>query len=146
MRVVRFKAAHLRLLQGRLQGAQLHMSAEIARPESAHMLEVQCESFSAFDGELLIGCAGLMPMWPGRAVAWALLSEDAGRYMRQIHRATKGFLQQSQWTRIEAFVVKDFYAGQKWMHMLGFECETPEGAMRKYTPDGQDCFLYSLVR
>jgi hypothetical protein len=94
----------------------------------------------------VIGCAGVQEVWAGRAVAWALLSDSAGPNFAAIHRAVHGFLKQCPWQRVEAFVDADFEAGQRWMRMLGFTNETPDAPMRKYTPDGKDCFLYSRVK
>ena len=94
------------------------------------------------DGEIMI-MSGIIPQWEGRAMAWALVSCNAGKCFRSIHKAVLNFLIQSNVRRIEATVDVSFKPGHRWMKMLGFE---PEGYMKAYLPDGNDCILYARVR
>lgn len=94
------------------------------------------------DGDIMI-ISGLMPMWENRAIAWALVSKDAGKCFTSIHKAVNNFLIYAPYRRIEANVDVGFKAGHKWIKMLGFEIE---GLMKAYRPDGKDMFLYSRVR
>lgn len=94
-------------------------------------------------GNEVICCAGLLPQWSGRAVAWALVSQDAGAHFAAIHRAVKRFLDVSEFRRIEAHVDVDFPQGARWMKMLGFEFEA---RMRGFRPDGADMLLFARVR
>lgn len=142
MRVARFQPEHLAQIE--LQEAQGHMSAEIARPGAGQMLANGGAAFSGLVGDTVIAIGGVYEVWPGRGVAWALLSRHAGAHMVAIHRAVHGFLLQCQLPRVEAFVDADFGAGMRWMRALGFELETP-APMRKYTPHGRDCYLFSRI-
>ena len=94
------------------------------------------------DGQIMI-VSGVQPMWTNRALAWALISKDAGRHFKAIHKAVQSFLIHAPFRRIEANVDIGFKAGHKWMNMLGFEVE---GYMKAYRPDGADMILYARVR
>jgi hypothetical protein len=76
--------------------------------------------------------------------AWALLSADSGPYMTAITRRAKSIFGRYTESRIETHVRTDFIIGQKWVKMLGFKNETPDG-MKKWGEDGFDYFMYSVV-
>jgi hypothetical protein len=143
MNIVAFKAAHLQALE--LQDAQAYLSADIAKPEHARMIESAGHSFTAVVGDKVIACSGTAEVWAGRAVAWALISKDAGRHMVGIHKAVAGYLSAAKYKRIEAWVDEGFEPGMRWLEMLGFIRETPM-PMRGFRPDGGSCFLFSKVK
>lgn len=95
------------------------------------------------EGDIILVIAGLAPQWTGRALAWALVSQEAGTHFCKIHRAVKDFLDNTSYKRVEANVDVGFSAGHKWIKMLGFE---PEGYMRCYRPDGADMVLYARIK
>lgn len=90
----------------------------------------------------IMAIAGFVPIWEGRALVWAMLSQDAGKHFIKIHKAVKKALVECPFRRVEATVDIGFKAGHRWMKMLGFK---PEGYMRAYTPDGKDQMLYARV-
>lgn len=141
MIVARCTPAHLAQIE--LQPAQGHLSGEVAR--TADMLSHGQSFVGVVDGRV-IAAAGVLEVWEGRGIAWALLSRHAGAHMVAIHRAVAGFLAQCPLPRVEAFVDADFAAGMRWMRALGFENETPTGPMRKYTPGGRDCYLFARIK
>jgi len=94
------------------------------------------------DGDVIC-CAGLLPQWENRAIAWALIGESAGRYFASIHKAAHRFLVMSPYRRIEAHVDVGFPQGARWMKMLGFEVEA---YMKAFRPDGADMLLFARVR
>ena len=94
------------------------------------------------NNDVLCVC-GLSPQWTNRAVAWAVLSETAGKYFIKLHRIIRKLFNSVDYRRIEATVDIDFKQGHRWMRMLGFE---PEGYMKAYTPTGGDQILYARVR
>lgn len=140
MEIVPFKPEHLARI--RLQGAQEYLASYID-PSSISALQAGT-AFSAIDGDVVLGSSGIIPIWQGRAIAWAWLSQDCGRYFVRIHRAVKRFLDLSDIRRIEATVDCDFAAGHEWIQMLGFELEAVR--MRSYRPDGNDMALYARVK
>lgn len=94
----------------------------------------------------IIFCAGILPMWPGRAVAWALLADSVTRYdMLWIHRQVQWIIEQqiaNGYRRIEAHVHEPFTPAHRWMKMLNFE---NEGLMRFYDPFGRHMRLYARI-
>jgi hypothetical protein len=143
MNIVAFRPEHVRVLE--LQQAQRYFVGDISSEAYGRMLAQSPYSFSAVDGDRVIGCSGCVEIWDNRAMAWALISKDAGRHMVGVHKAVSGFLAGAKWRRIEASVDVGFAAGERWLKMLGFVCETPK-PMRAYRPDGGDCYLYARTK
>lgn len=143
MNIVAFKASHLRDLE--LQDSQRYFSGELSSNEYADSLEKAGQAFTALSGTNVIACSGVTEVWTGRAVAWALISKDAGRHMVGIHKAVAGYLSAAKYRRIEAWVDEGFEPGMRWLELLGFTLETPS-PMRGFRPDGASCFLFSRVK
>lgn len=143
MIVTAFRPVHLARL--RLQPAQAALSAEFLKPGYTDMLRAGGPCFTGMVDGQVIACAGVAEVWQGRALAWALVGEAAGRNMVALHRAVAGFLMQAPYRRIEATVDAGFDAAHRWIKLLGFQCETPDG-MRQYNPNGGDAFLYSRTK
>lgn len=143
MIIQRFKADHIAELE--LQDAQAYFGDQLMTPGYAEMLEAGCDGFTALADGQVVACAGCTEIWTGRAIAWALISKDAGLSMVPLHRAVSGYLMASKHRRIEAWVDVGFDAGSRWLEMLGFTCETPS-PMQGFRPDGGACFLYARVK
>lgn len=141
MIIVPYKAEHLkRLLE---QPGHENMLEFMSSTEYQRYLEAQGESFTALEGDKILACAGLLKMWKGRAVAWAIMDKDLKKHFLSIHYAVKRFLSATDYRRIETHVYCDFEQGKRWIELLGFTCE---GVLHKYTPDGFDCFGYSRIK
>jgi ribosomal protein S18 acetylase RimI-like enzyme len=140
MRVVAYEADHLRRLQ--LQESQAYLVDWIDGYLMASLEDVP--SFSVMNGDTVLGCAGISPMWRGRGLAWAYISSDAGEHFMFIHRATARFLDAQTDRRIEMAVDVDFKEGHRWAQMLGFKLEAER--MRGYLPSGGDCSLYARTQ
>lgn len=101
---------------------------------------------TGFRDDLIIFCAGVIPQWEGRAIAWALLADSVDRYdMIWIHRQVEWILQtqiKNGYRRIEAHIHEPFTAAHRWIRMLGF---VSEGLMRRYDPLGRDMRLYARI-
>ena len=143
MIVTAFRPEHVRALE--LQQAQRYFAGTLSGEDYGRMLASAGQSFTALEGDRVIACSGCMEIWDNRAMAWALVSKDAGRHMLGVHRAVAGFLAGAKWRRIEASVDVGFEAGMRWMALLGFKQETPE-PMRAYRPDGGDCYLFARIK
>lgn len=136
IRVVPCEAAHLLRIQ----------------PQRAQLSEVHAESLAAPAGmawaalvdDEPIAAAGLVEVWPGRAYAWALLADAAGRHLLAITREIRSRLAAAGFRRVELAVDAGFAAGRRWAPLLGFHLETPE-PMRAYLPNGRDAYLYARV-
>jgi hypothetical protein len=94
--------------------------------------------------ERILACIGLIPFHPRRALAWGLLAGDCGAHFQAIHRTARRYLRVTPYTRIEAHVEAGFANGARWLQLLGFACETPQG-MRAYSPEGRTCHLYAWL-
>lgn len=91
---------------------------------------------------LPVACAGFVPVWVGRAYAWALLGADVGPHLLAVTRAIRCRLACSGFRRVEMAVDCEFANGRQWARMLGFECE---GLARAYLPNGRDAWIYARV-
>jgi RimJ/RimL family protein N-acetyltransferase len=102
----------------------------------------QC--FTAFDGPVVIACAGLVNCWYGRAQVWSLMSEHVPNgYGPLVHRAVTRFLNQCTIRRLELTVDPDFARAVAWARRLGF---TYESTMPAYGPQGETQDLYVRIR
>jgi hypothetical protein len=145
-----FAPEHLPML--RLQAAQAYLQPLMAKPEYGASLAGPY-AWSGLLGHAVIGCAGILPQWPGRAIAWALLTRGlTARHFLHAHHKVAAVLRAAHapvseggggLRRIETSVDAGFDAGHRWARALGFE---PEGLMRAYSPDGRDHVLYARVQ
>lgn len=122
------------------------VSALLSHLTSAHVTALEETPFAYTilrDSRVLV-CAGVSEYWPNRGEAWALLAANVGPDMVPVTKMVKRFLDVCPLRRIEAAVGVDHKAGHRWAHLLGFQLEAP--LLRSYTPQGEDCALYSRVR
>lgn len=96
----------------------------------------------------VLGCAGMVEQWPGRAEAWCMIGCDVPRWAwLAIHRTVAWRMDVAAealgFRRIEATVRAGWAPGERWVRMLGFEYE---GLMRAYSPDGADYVRWARVR
>lgn len=139
MDIVPFEAGHIFDL--RLQRAQELFYSKFS-PGYATALETAGGYTALVDGRPIV-CAGLVEQWEGRALAWALMAQDAGPHFVRITRAVRRALDMAQWRRVEAHVDAEFHEGIRWAKMLGFEAES---VMRAFTPEGRDAFMYVRIK
>lgn len=138
--IVRFKAEHLSKLA--LQSSQLSMSKELTNPEYAKMLEGMY-AYSLIEGDEVLACAGIMQVWEGRSMGWAMISKNAGRKFMEIHRNVVAAIRMCPDRRFEIAVDSEFPEGKRWAKLLGL---TFEGRMKAYGSDGRDHDLYARVK
>lgn len=135
--MVEFRPVHLARMR-----AQIAQRDELEHPEA--MTGAFGYAWTALDDGEPMACAGVVEVWQGRAYAWALLSEHAGRHMLALTREIRFRLARLPFRRVEMAVDAGFDAGARWARMLGFRLETPE-PMRGYLPHGHDAFLFARV-
>jgi RimJ/RimL family protein N-acetyltransferase len=97
----------------------------------------------AVAGEI-IGSAGLIKVHDYRAIAWAILTNEAPKHFVSIHKAVKAFLKDQPFIRVEAYVDEDFAAATRWVKALGFQLETEH--LRYFLPDGRSAALWARIR
>lgn len=140
MRIEPFKPEHLETLL--LQPSQVMLQPYLNDRNYGEFLFRGGPAYSGLDGDRVIACMGLIPLWENRAQGWGLISSNAGAYFNQITKAVLHTMELHPFRRIEASVKCDFQPGHRWIKMLGFE---REGTMRCYAPDGDDYDLYARV-
>jgi len=112
-------------------------------PGYAKTLAVPGLSWTALAGDTPVGAGGVLPIWPGRALAWALVGTLPKTAWTAVTRQALAVLQHAHAQghgRIEAHVDAAFANGVRWARLLGF---APEGLMRRFTADGRDHLLYA---
>lgn len=143
MRIVPFKPEHIDRM--REQGIQPSQAMDMLgkNPEYAAELAKAGIACSAVEGDRIIICSGVVTLWEGRGLAWALFPGDLGALFIGAHRAVKRFLDDCKLRRIEADIRTDFEPAHRWIKMLGFQRECTR---RAYCPLGNDYDLYARVR
>ena len=139
MKFVPLRAEHAMAIAD-LEG--VHSGFEIT-PEVAVDLET-VGGIAGIRSGCVVGCAGVLPLWPGVGLAWAWLGRGWRADARKITNYIRGYLDDAPFHRIEAGVRVDYARGHRWMHSLGFEMETP--VARKWGPDGGTYSIYVRVR
>lgn len=140
MIVVPFIPAHLEgfKIHGWQQEAQQYLNGDYA-----DMLQSGPSYTAVVDGEV-IAIAGVVQLTAVRWQAWALMSAETSKHMLQITREIKAFLDTFE-GRLETPVLHEFEQGHRWMKILGFTNETPEG-MKNYGDNGETFDLYARVK
>lgn len=142
-RIEPFRPVHLELIfAGGVQAAQRRVVSHVPTGV-ARLYRIPGMALTALDGDHVLMTGGIFPFTDRFGVLWAVLAEDAGRYMFRLHRATARFLEIGNWRRLEASCEQGFPAGCRWLTLLGF---TQEGPLLAYGEDGADHWRYARVR
>jgi hypothetical protein len=113
-------------------------------PAKAQVFAQGLCAWTCLDGEGMPVCvAGVLPIWEGRGLAWALLAWDAGPHMREITRATIAALDMCPCRRVELYAEVEFPQANHWAVMLGFEFEA---VLEQANPRGGDMNLYKRIK
>jgi hypothetical protein len=140
--VIRLKAEHFEQLLAQEWNAEMR---PYFTPEAIKRLENNVHSYSAITASgRVVFCGGVTLYWPNRCEVWAVFDPKCKREFMAIHREVKKFLYSLNMRRIEASVRVGFESGERWVKALGFKMEAP--IMKAYTPGGEDCSLYALVK
>lgn len=102
-------------------------------------------AFALLEGGYCIGAGGVLPMWPGRAIAWLVAGGDTTRWhllhaVRLIRPWFDRLQRDPRFRRLECSVVEGFHRGARFAELLGFH---REGFMRHYGPDGAHHHLFA---
>jgi hypothetical protein len=141
MRIVVFEPEHLKKLL--LQPSQAMLQPTLSDPQYAESLKLGGPAYSGLVGDEVLACMGLVQQWENRAIAWGLISKEAGPHFITITKAVFRTMELHRFRRIETSVRTNFEEGHRWARMLGFK---REGTMTAFTPDGTDCDLYARVK
>jgi hypothetical protein len=141
VKVETFKIEHLDRIKP-LGGEQIK---EFARAElgvaSSNKL-----AFTVFAGDKIISICGVILFWDGVGEAFTIMCEDIKKYGLSLYKAYKvninTIFKALKLRRLQATVAVELDEGVRFIERLGFK---REGIMRKWTPDGKDVYMYSLV-
>lgn len=140
MMIIPFQVEHLSQIN--LQEQQRRAFASLT-PDWLQVLAQSAPAVSAVVDEQIIGSAGIVVQSTDAGFLWGAISQDAGPYFIQLHRAACRLLATPKLQRIEAVTEIDFEAGRRWLELLGFECE---GRFSKDGANGEDHFRYVWAR
>jgi len=125
-----------------------HLGGITPQPEQAAEWAAAVRGEMAGDGWTVladgkpIACAVLVRSGFSRGAVHAFIGADAGPHMLAVYRVAERMFEMHTYCRIEALVAAGFAAGARWMEMLGFELETPNG-MKSFGPNGETYMLYA---
>lgn len=98
------------------------------------------------DGHL-VGCAGLVIPWQGRAEGWAVFTpfgrQHAGLVHRAVYRGLQRLIKEHGLRRIQGDTFATYLTGCRWLERLGFERES---LMPLYGPNGETFARYVWLR
>ncbi|MDQ7246225.1 hypothetical protein [Dongia sedimenti] len=140
MQIEPYQPRHLHELA--LQPHQQHLGVALREHGWAEQVADAGPCWTALaDGEP-IACAGFQECWAGRAIAWAILAETAGRHMPALTRAVRRALALHPAERIEAQALVGFAPAARWARLLGF---VPETVLRRFH-QGRDYQAFVLLK
>ncbi len=139
MHVTDFDPTHILMMN--VQPHQAWMRDSIERGYGNVLLSGAC--WTIWNGDTPIACMGRIPLWAGNEEVWTVFDRDAGAQMTPVFRETKRRIALPVCRRLQAYVDVEFAPAVRWMLLLGF---TVEGRLTGYFPNGNDAFLFSLIR
>ena len=95
----------------------------------------------------IVGCGGLMLLWPGVGQGWVIIDRMVREFLRKeaytvvVAKITELSLEYKL-HRIQAVVRKDLIPALKYASNLGFK---PEGILRQYDSQKRDYVMFSMV-
>jgi hypothetical protein len=140
MEIVPYASWHLREIA--LQPHQQHLGVALREHGWAEEVAAAGPCWTALVGGRPIACAGFQDCWEGRAIAWAILGETAGRHMAALTRAVRRALAAHPAERIEAQALVGFEPAMRWARLLGF---APETVLRKFHA-GRDYQAFVMLK
>lgn len=139
MIVVPFEEWHFTVLD--LQEKQSDSFALINTEGYAKELITHGFAWTVIHDNEAIACYGLVDAGGGRCIIWAFLSKEAKKYMLRITRYVLLGLNREGYARYEAHIKGTFPEARRWVEIMGFKCETPNG-MANYA-NNETYYLYA---
>nr|VFK58882.1 MAG: hypothetical protein BECKUNK1418G_GA0071005_100534 [Candidatus Kentron sp. UNK]VFK68613.1 MAG: hypothetical protein BECKUNK1418H_GA0071006_100434 [Candidatus Kentron sp. UNK] len=141
MHVIDFEPEHLSALRIREETHGLSPAGL-----AAYSMTLKNGGLTMKDGEEILCCAGVTPLWRGVGVAWAFV--DAARPRRRapaFHRSIvfylHGIFSAGQYRRIQTTCHARNAAARRWLRMIGFR---EECVLARYAPNGEAHVLYAF--
>lgn len=138
--VIPFKATHLLSFVNRDTDMLVYM-------RDATRKELAGPAYTGVYNDKVIGCAGVMLLWPGVGEAWVALDKDIEKHglwmTRVIKHIFRDIIVGCRLHRVEAVVLADNDRNLKWIRTLGFGREN--GTARQYTSDKKDVVRFEFL-
>lgn len=145
VRIVPFKAEHYKIMDHWPDDDLVRAMPNY--DDGLRAAEVPGQSFTAMEGDTVVGVGGIKPLWPGVGEAWAIFPKDVAKYGRQIYRVSRERLREIEsafgYWRVQATARCDWDAAVCFLLALKFKAE---GRLTKYGPDRSDYFLMARVQ
>lgn len=140
MHVVPFKPEHMDKLTPILGISSLS-------PASIEVLSKAGHAFTALNGEDVLGCAGVMEIWPGMGEAVAFFTPAFRKdfrfsFFRSVRRGLLEIQKNYNYHRIQLQVQFGFQEGYDFAMRLGFKWE---GVMPLYAPDKRSMVRFGRI-
>ena len=104
-------------------------------------------ALTAYIDNTVLAVGGVNWFWDGVGEAWVIYSKNIATHKwaigRATHRIFKILLNQYQWRRVQAVVRTDWKEAVRMVENFGFH---REGRMRRYCPNGDDVYMYGMVK
>jgi hypothetical protein len=104
---------------------------------------VRGRAYTIKDKGKIVGCAGVLDLWPGVGEAWTCLTDDARAKPFFLHRRTykiiRKLIETGTYHRVQAIVCCEDAKPVQWIERLGF---VKESVMKKFGADGSDHAMY----
>jgi hypothetical protein len=141
--LVPFRAEHAMSLIDRDTLTSMEISMAVER-------ETRGPAYTAMLDDKVIGCSGVIVMWPGVGYAWASFTDDIHAHRiwatRVIKRSLHDIAHGLGLHRVEAVALCGDDRNQRWLEALGFR---PESAtytiVEKYTSDQRPVRRYEFL-
>lgn len=88
-------------------------------------------------------CAGICPIWTGRAFCWASFDYEARPVFAEAFLRMRKEIGQAPFKRLEMYVAPGFLEAWRFAEMLGFSVEC---TMEAGSPDGKDMFVFKRIK
>ena len=104
-------------------------------------------SFTCVKDDIILGCAGVIPLWDGVGEAWSLISPIMREHFSlTLHRGVTRFLNdlaaRGTMHRLHCHVLEEFEDGHRWAKALGFY---NEGVMKAFGPMKENFCRYAKL-
>jgi RimJ/RimL family protein N-acetyltransferase len=144
-RLTAYHAADARVIRFTPEALQAYGHVDLERIWRAY--ETSGPAWTMWVGDEVVGCAGLIVMWPGVAQAWLLPSVRLAQYPRSVVTALVDNLKQAitdlHLRRVECNVDKNFKLGRRLVEWLGFDEEVVK---QRAGPNDEDLVQYVIIQ
>lgn len=142
IQLIPFRAEHALALYDPAVGWSIQDAAD-----NAVAKEQRGPAWTAMDGNLVLGAAGIGIIWPGRGEAWSAFTVELKAMpvwlTRTVKQRMEAIITEHKLHRVDIYCRATDDKATHWAHLLGFRNPI---LMEKWGPDGAAYFNMSLVR